>query len=205
MLYKIGEIFESIQGAGVTLGTPMVFLRFVGCNLACSFCDEPDWLRGAQQKPYMELNLDDLLFRVAQFPPHLPIVLTGGEPCLQLDAELVRQLAKVRPVYLETNGTVHLERAVWEPMSIVSTSPKRAHVADWLLERANCVKLLVPSPFNIEGVALQFGSQAQIIVQPVNTVDGHLIPDNLEKARTIAAAHPGWKMIPQMHTLFGWR
>ena len=115
------EIFHSIQGEGVTAGTPTVFLRLAVCNLACTWCDTTytwDWDSYDYAKEVVSLSSDEVEKRVLFFDrPHL--VITGGEPLLQ-QRELAPLAAtlKRRGYYceVETNGTIaptpEMERAV---------------------------------------------------------------------------------------------
>src|ERR1700719_4363969 len=75
---KIAEIFYSIQGEGMLLGVPSVFVRTSGCNLRCSWCDTPytSWNPEGD-----ELSLDKILERVREYPS-LHVVVTGGEPMI---------------------------------------------------------------------------------------------------------------------------
>ncbi len=79
------EIFYSLQGEGVTAGTPTVFLRLANCNLSCSWCDTKytwDWQSYDPQREVMELSDDEAHERILAFEcPHL--VITGGEPLMQ--------------------------------------------------------------------------------------------------------------------------
>ncbi|KAA6337522.1 7-carboxy-7-deazaguanine synthase [termite gut metagenome] len=96
---KINEIFYSIQGEGRFTGTPAVFVRFSGCNLKCSFCDT-NHIHG-------KLMTDKQILEEINKYPANHIVLTGGEPCLQITFPFV-QLIKDNNgfVQIETNGTV---------------------------------------------------------------------------------------------------
>ena len=91
------EIFHSIQGEGVSAGTPTVFLRLATCNLACTWCDTRytwDWRNFDYADGVVEMDLDEVERRVRAFDrPRL--VITGGEPLLQqaVLAPLVASLA----------------------------------------------------------------------------------------------------------------
>ena len=104
---KVSEIFFSLQGEGLYLGVPQVFVRFYGCNLSCSFCDTP-------LASYKTFTKDSLMSKIlAHDQPYHSLALTGGEPLCQADF-LKEFLASYRlfykkPVYLETNGTLHEE------------------------------------------------------------------------------------------------
>ena len=96
--YKVNEIFYSLQGEGFFTGTPAVFLRFCLCNRHCQFCDT-DFARGS------DMTADEIIARVSCFPSR-HIVITGGEPTLQLDCELIRLLKAERFfIQIETNGS----------------------------------------------------------------------------------------------------
>ena len=111
---KINEIFYSLQGEGYFSGTPSVFIRFCGCNLNCSFCDTD------HNTANMELSDEDILSVIAEWPSR-HVVLTGGEPSLQVTSELISKLHdKGYYVQAETNGTVRLPDAIdW-----ITCSPK---------------------------------------------------------------------------------
>ena len=95
---KINEIFYSLQGEGHFAGTPAVFVRFSGCNLACGFCDT-DHRRGE------EWGEEAVVAEVLRHPAR-HVVLTGGEPALQATASLVDKLHRAGCyVQMETNGT----------------------------------------------------------------------------------------------------
>lgn len=84
MSYRINEIFYSLQGEGYFTGTPAVFLRFSGCNLKCGFCD-------TRHEEFTLMSPADIIGNVSKFPSR-HIVVTGGEPSLQLDSLLIDML-----------------------------------------------------------------------------------------------------------------
>ncbi|MCH8206748.1 MAG: 7-carboxy-7-deazaguanine synthase QueE, partial [Chloroflexi bacterium] len=129
------EIFRSIQGEGVTAGTPSVFLRLATCNLACTWCDTKytwDWEQHDYDREVVALAPDDVEERVVSFDcPHL--VITGGEPLLQQRtlSPLVLRLRE-RGFYceVETNGTLSPEPGMVDAVSQWNVSPKLANSGD---------------------------------------------------------------------------
>ena len=96
---KINEIFYSIQGEGYYTGVPAIFIRFSGCNLNCEFCDTDHSLGKI-------MSDEEILDIIRKFPAK-HVVLTGGEPSMQLDDRFL-SLLKAQGFYLqiETNGTL---------------------------------------------------------------------------------------------------
>jgi organic radical activating enzyme len=130
---KVNEIFYSLQGEGCHSGTPAVFVRLSGCNLRCPFCD-------TRHEHGTEMSVAEVVEAVRQYPAHL-VVVTGGEPALQLTPSLVDALhAAGRRVAVETNGTRPLPANVdW-----VTLSPKDAFLgpqAAPVLTKADELKL----------------------------------------------------------------
>ena len=78
---KVNEFFVSLQGEGHFTGTPSFFLRLSGCNLQCPFCD-------TSHQTFMELSEDTIVEEASREKPR-HIVITGGEPALQLTGSLV--------------------------------------------------------------------------------------------------------------------
>lgn len=101
--YKVNEIFYSIQGEGCRTGTPAVFVRFSGCNHQCPFCD-------TQHKAFAEMTAEEIAEEVNRVGDQAGlIVLTGGEPLLQIDRELIEVLRKSHIpaiISIETNGSL---------------------------------------------------------------------------------------------------
>ncbi|MCI0828727.1 MAG: 7-carboxy-7-deazaguanine synthase QueE [Chloroflexi bacterium] len=105
------EIFHSIQGEGVSMGVPSVFLRLATCNLSCHWCDTKytwDWRNFDYQTEVVELEAPEIQHRIQAFNcPH--VVITGGEPMLQQAGlePLVESLAAEGYTFeVETNGTI---------------------------------------------------------------------------------------------------
>ena len=78
---RVNDIFYSLQGEGRNTGRAAIFIRFAGCNLKCPFCD-------TDFSQYEEMSDEDILNRIKSYPSRF-VVLTGGEPSLQVDRLLV--------------------------------------------------------------------------------------------------------------------
>jgi organic radical activating enzyme len=107
----VKELFTSIQGEGIVIGQRQTFIRFLGCNLTCSYCDTPD----AQKKEgcfvYQDsvfenpIPVDILLDKVTEGV----VAITGGEPLLQIDflQKLCEEISRMhKRIYLDTNATL---------------------------------------------------------------------------------------------------
>lgn len=120
----ISEIFHSLQGEGLLMGVPSVFIRTSGCNLRCNWCDTPyaSWNPEGTQ-----MTVDEILAEAARYPSR-HVVLTGGEPMIAPGIhELAARLQKSgRHVTIETAATVP---PVGIACDLASLSPKLAHSA----------------------------------------------------------------------------
>lgn len=118
-LYKINEIFYSLQGEGKYAGVPVIFVRFSGCNLKCSFCDTNHKQKLVLRKEEIGRAVDSLSKNKCKI-----IVFTGGEPMLQLSPELLLYLReKGYTLHLETNGTIY-KRDTLRLIDFITVSPK---------------------------------------------------------------------------------
>ncbi len=188
----LAEIFYSLQGEGAWTGTPAVFVRLAGCNLACSFCDTDYALRFIASVP-------DVVARVRAAGGDCPmVILTGGEPLAQAEAPaLIAALrADGRRVHIETNGTidVDLPADVW-----LTVSPKeRLHPA--MAARADEAKLIVDGRVPAEWVDC-FPPTTPIALQP----EGNK-PANVELAVSAAKSQPArFRLSLQTHKYIGVR
>lgn len=111
---KVNEIFYSVQGEGANSGIPAVFVRFSGCNLRCPFCD-------TRHEEGRMMTDEEIADEVNRFPAGW-IILTGGEPSLQIDLRFINTLKRKtgKLIAIETNGT-HL---LPEGIDWVTVSPK---------------------------------------------------------------------------------
>ena len=209
MPYAVKEIFYTLQGEGANTGRPAVFCRFAGCNLwtgreadrasaVCGFCDT-DFVGtdgpGGGRFP----DAASLAHAVAAAWPsggdgRRFVVCTGGEPLLQLDADLVNAFHAERfEVAVETNGTVEPPPGIdW-----LCVSPKAE--AQLVVRGGDELKLVYPQagaePSRFEG--LEF---AEFFLQPM---DGPAREANTAAALRYCLEHPRWRLSLQTHKLLG--
>jgi 7-carboxy-7-deazaguanine synthase (Cx14CxxC type) len=206
--FVIKEIFKTLQGEGALTGRAAVFCRFSGCNLwsgreddrataTCRFCDT-DFVGsdgdGGGRFTSVQAVADAI---AAAWGPGLEgrfVVFTGGEPLLQLDAELVEAVrAKGFFTAIETNGTLAAPTALdW-----ICVSPKAGAVIRQTAGQE--LKLVFPqpgaAPEQFEGFAFQ-----HFFLQPM---DGPERARNTEVAVAYCLAHPRWRISLQTHKLMG--
>lgn len=196
MKYRVNEIFLSLQGEGFWTGTPMVFLRFSGCNLACPFCD-------TNHAPGTDMSSDEIVASVLSAAGECRrVCVTGGEPALQLDQKLVAALhAAGFKLHVETNGTLALPEGIdW-----VVCSPKEDFVANAavVLPKADELKLV------FDGVAApeRWASfpAAWHFLQPCDTGDAAKNATMLAVTVEYIKSHPVWRLSLQTHKLLGIR
>ncbi len=213
MSYAVKEIFYTLQGEGANTGRPAVFCRFTGCNLwtgreqdrasaVCTFCDTDfvgtDGTGGGKFATAAEL--------AAAVWAHWPagangrsrplVVCTGGEPLLQLDAELIAALhAEGLEIAVETNGTLLPPPGLdW-----VCVSPKAD--SDTVLLTGDELKLVYPQeaarPERFADAAFD-----HFFLQPM---DGPELAANTDAAIAYCLEHPQWRLSVQTHKVVGLR
>ena len=191
--YRVNEIFYSIQGEGKFAGTPAVFVRFSGCNLACSWCD-------TDHSNFVEMTRDELEDAVGALLKDREgaiVVLTGGEPALQLheDEPLFRCFNTL--VCIETNGT----RPVPGWVEWITVSPKNALPLRDIVPTPNELKFVF-EPEHIPYYLSMQDADSEKRIQPLARRDG---TTNLREALEFVLAHPRFKLSVQMHKLIGVR
>lgn len=111
MVYKVVEIFQSINGEGMRAGELAVFVRMQGCNLSCEYCDTA-WANLANAE-YQMMSVDDIVHKVCKNQVK-NVTLTGGEPLLQHGIEVL--LTKLTDmgfnIEIETNGSIYLKKFI---------------------------------------------------------------------------------------------
>ncbi len=194
-MYKVNEIFYSLQGEGRWMGRPAVFVRMSGCNLKCPFCDTD--FRG-----YREMSADDILSKCLEEGGECRfIVLTGGEPSLQVDEQLIATLHQAGYyLSMETNGT----HAIPEGIDWVTCSPKVDFTegGELVVRKVDELKLIFDGEHEVSdhGIACAFR-----YLQPCdvgNDSRNYLI---LSECIKYIKAHPEWQLSVQMHKIVGIR
>ena len=207
MTYAVKEIFLTLQGEGVQQGARAVFLRFAGCNLwtgreedrakaICQFCDTEfvgtDGVNGGKFA-----DAAALAARVADIwgegRNDRLVVITGGEPLLQLDTALIDALhAEGFRIAVESNGTI----AAPEGIDWLCISPK--HGSELVQKSGDELKLVWPQPFDLDELeALAFD---HFLIQPM---DGEEIEANTDAAIALVMDRPNWRLTLQAHKLLG--
>lgn len=188
---KVNEIFYSLQGEGYHSGVAAIFVRLSGCNLCCPFCD-------TQHESGIEMSEAEVVARVAEYSAPL-VVVTGGEPSLQLTVSLVDALHQAgRYVAVETNGTHPLpENVDW-----VTLSPKDAWLgiaAMPVLTKADELKVVYdgvhePLAYNEIEVRHRF-------LQPMDCGDPVRNADIVAATVRYIEHHPQWRLSLQIHKI----
>lgn len=143
-VYKINEIFESIQGEGYHTGMPAIFIRLAGCSMGCKWCDTKTC-----QEVHYQLTARQVLQHVEKNFIKKHIVITGGEPFEQNLYELVKKLHENNySIHIETNGahsiSDYISSRCW-----ITVSPK-AYVKRSALNIASEIKLVISNEKDIE-------------------------------------------------------
>ncbi len=210
MTYSVKEIFKTLQGEGALAGRVAVFCRFAGCNLwsgreddraaaMCRFCDT-DFVGVDGTSGGKYVSAGDLVSTIsAEWGPGRErrfVVLTGGEPLLQVDEELIRELHRNGfEIAVETNGTVD------PPVGIdwICVSPKSS--ASLKVKAGDELKLVYPQtdalPDTFAGLDFKHFS-----LQPM---DGPAREGNTASAIAYCLEHPRWSLSVQTHKQVGIR
>ncbi|HUD94345.1 7-carboxy-7-deazaguanine synthase [Sphingobium sp.] len=215
MSYAVKEMFLTLQGEGVQAGRRAVFLRFAGCNLwsgreqdrvsaICQFCDTDfvgtDGLGGGKFAD-AETLADAALGFWGEGAEGRYIVLTGGEPMLQIDDALVDALhARGFTIAIESNGTLPAHPGIdW-----ICISPKAG--SDVVQRSGHELKLVWPQPgggHSLSDVdAMSNWAFDHHLVQPLD--DAHAV-DNARAAIALVMDRPNWRLTVQAHKYLGLR
>jgi 7-carboxy-7-deazaguanine synthase (Cx14CxxC type) len=210
MSYAVKEIFYTLQGEGAQTGRPAVFCRFAGCNLwsgreadraaaACRFCDT-DFVGADGPDGGRFADPEALADRVAALWPQGGggrfVVVTGGEPLLQLDPPLIGALHRRGfEIAVETNGTLPPPAGIdW-----LCVSPKAGTALK--ITAGDELKIVVPQqgldPLDYAGLEFR-----RFSLQPM---DGPARTANTAWAIRFCLAHPQWQLSLQTHKLIGIR
>jgi 7-carboxy-7-deazaguanine synthase (Cx14CxxC type) len=209
MAYAVKEIFYTLQGEGRNAGRAAVFCRFAGCNLwsgreadraqaVCTFCDTDfvgtDGVGGGRFAAASDLaHAVAAAWRTAA-PGQRLVVLTGGEPLLQVDAALIAALHDENfEVAVETNGTI----APPPGLDWICVSPKAG--SRLAVTGGHELKLVFPQP-DVDPARFEAMPFEALLLQPM---DGPAREANTAAAVAYCLEHPRWRLSLQTHKLLG--
>lgn len=193
-MYRVNDIFYSLQGEGHNTGRAAVFVRFAGCNLRCGFCD-------TEFNTYREMTGDAILHAIVPYPSRF-IVLTGGEPTLQVDASFVDLLHQHGyEVAMESNGTrpapMNLDWLTVSPKEIGKEQDKRK--TTW--RQPDELKVVFDEVTDPEAAIAHFTLPPLLYLQPCDTGDPKRNKRILQACVTYIEQHPKWRLSLQTHKL----
>jgi 7-carboxy-7-deazaguanine synthase (Cx14CxxC type) len=213
MAYIVKEIFYTLQGEGIQTGRPAVFCRFSGCNLwsgkyedrsraVCRFCDTDfvgiDGPGGGVFEDAQKLaqNIAATFPRDTASGIRPLVVLTGGEPALQVDNVLIEALHdRDFGIAIETSGTLHLPEGIdW-----ITVSPKAN--TQIVVQSGDELKLVYPQKETSPELFGNLNFQ-HFLIQPQ---DGPDLEENTRQAVKYCLAHPRWRLSLQTHKMLGIR
>jgi 7-carboxy-7-deazaguanine synthase len=209
MSYRIKEIYFTQQGEGSNTGRDFVFVRFSGCNLwsgkeknrksaICQFCDTDfygtDGINGGVYSAKQLIEKIKSLW--VSRDDNIAVVLTGGEPLLQVNDELVAAL-KQEQIYIavETNGTLdapdHIDWICMSPKANTEIKLKKGHE----------IKVIFPQE-SLDPEKFSLFDFSEFYLQPM---DSNEYQENLNATITYCQKNPKWKLSLQTHKILGIR
>ena len=215
-MYSVKELFATLQGEGAQAGRAAIFCRFAGCNLwsgreedcstaICQFCDTDfvgtDGVGGGKfdSADHLANAIEAAWLETMGTDRYRYVVMTGGEPLLQLDAPLIEALHhRYFEIAIETNGTIKIPDGIdW-----VCLSPKAN--AELVVKQADEIKLVVPQIEHqpIETTLHRFEGMdfRHRYLQPM---DGPQLRENTAYAVELCQKHPLWRLSVQTHKMIG--
>lgn len=227
-MYKVNEIFLSLQGEGVRAGTANVFVRFSGCNLSCAKEEGPRSPGGfdcdTEFVSGISMSVDDILGEAGRLwgdatngRRSVPwIIFTGGEPALQLDVDLLQAVrAAGFKISVETNGSVLLpmdpepvpphvcdsrDRSCFSLFDWITVSPKVAeHAVRQLV--ADEVKYVRARG---QGIPRPAVSAQHLLLSPAFGPRG-VEPEDMAHCIQLVKENPAWRLSCQQHKWWGVR
>ncbi len=209
MNYRIKEIYFTQQGEGKNTGKNFVFVRFAGCNLwsgkekhrasaICKFCDTDFYGTDGVNGGIYETK--DLVTKIESLwiskDSEIRVVLTGGEPLLQVDASLITALKKANIyIAIETNGTLKAPKGIdW-----ICMSPKAN--TDIQLTEGSEIKVIYPQE-NLDPADFNNMNFSNYYIQPMDSKDYEA---NVSKSVEFCMQNSNWRLSLQTHKILGIR
>lgn len=200
--YTVNEIFFSLQGEGIRSGTANVFVRLSGCNQRClkethGFDCDTEFVSG------VKMSAAEITRRCRELSPVCGwVIVTGGEPLLQLDLQLCRQLkSEGFSIAVETNGSIDPAPEVMEHLDWIACSPK---VAEHAVRLSRCDELRYVRGYG-QGIPKPKISECpNKLISPA--FDGaQLDPKTLAWCIELVKQNPDWRLSVQQHKLWNVR
>ena len=198
---RVCETFRSLQGEGKKIGVPTYFIRTVGCNLQCLWCDT----QYASSEKGEELSVDDIMELVKD---EKDVCLTGGEPMLQKDTpELLKRLSEAgKTVVLETNGSISVKDVVYDnviismdikcPYSGMHEKMDFSNIA--FLKEKDQLKFVISDGADLEyaiGILEKYKPKCEAIFTPVGGMDIEPLAEEVVERRIDV------RVLPQLHKI----
>lgn len=199
-MYRVNDIFYSLQGEGHNTGRAAVFIRFAGCNLRCSFCD-------TEFDTYREMTAEEIVASINTYSARF-VVLTGGEPTLQVDEAFVDLLHQHGfEVAMESNGTRPAPKNLdWLTVSPKISGEKWKVESGWRLpdevkvvfDEDTVPETYLPSPYTLSLSPILY-------LQPCDTGNAERNAIIINRCIDYIKEHPQWRLSLQTHKLIGFK
>ena len=199
-MYRVNDIFYSLQGEGHNTGRAAVFIRFAGCNLRCSFCD-------TEFDTYREMTAEEIVASINTYSARF-VVLTGGEPTLQVDEAFVDLLHQYGfEVAMESNGTRPAPKNLdWLTVSPKISGEKWKVESGWRLpdevkvvfDEDTVPETYLPSPYTLSLSPILY-------LQPCDTGNAERNAIIINRCIDYIKEHPQWRLSLQTHKLIGFK
>ena len=193
--FRVNDIFYSLQGEGRNTGRAAVFIRFAGCNMKCSFCD-------TEFNSFTEMTADEIVKAIADHPARF-VVLTGGEPTLQVGEDFINLLhAHDYEVAMESNGTLPAPKNLdW-----LTVSPKGKSISS--VRQPDEIKIVFESEESLNRTLTDMhpslegdANRPLLFLQPCDTGDADSNAKIMSDCIDYIERHPQWRLSLQTHKL----
>ena len=200
---EVQSIFKTLQGEGLFVGVPSVFIRLGGCNLACKFCD-------TDFENFKLLNIDKILEEVTNLSNNVIklVVITGGEPFRQPIELICNKLVSLGfTVQIETNGTLYrlLPKEVYVICSPKAGTTGYSVIREDLLPHISAIKFLVSANIHKYSLIPELGQteyKIPVFLQPIDQYNELLNKENIELAIKLVF-ETGYRLSLQTHKFIG--
>ena len=205
-LIALNEVYESIQGEGLLVGLPSIFIRLQGCNLRCPWCDQPEALTFSVKSTKLSVLIEEIKKFTAKH-----VVITGGEPFAHKELPYIVEalLSEGYSIQIETNGTLWVEGMEKFAKEIhITCSPKgvaKFFVHPQILNYARELKFVVDEELSKEILKRKeferFLKEGKVVLQPESNRK-EMMKKALKIQKELAKEGFTVRVIPQVHKCF---